>query len=464
MRPLIDYGLTKHWTWGHAVGSYWNLQVGQVAVLSGKNYVPDDVMLLFSERDRFVDRDRLLPILEPPADADDSDDRPASAHVRLVGYRCSVHALRARLELQGFGYDRVRQEAIEYIDAERADPERYTFDPEQEAEFERKYDASTALLDACVSQVRRQSLSRYVRRLEEPPSPEELYIDGWWRDLREGFDDPRFALALLLRPARANTVAMLDLSDLVLGGWLEADELLSASARARLEATVGSSGQIIVVTEGSSDANLMARAISLARPELDGLFAFLDFATTAAPGGADRVVSLVRGMAAAGVLNRVVAILDNDAAGRAAAQLLERSNLPARFSVALLPDVDYARSYPTIGPTGRVNADINGRACSIELMFGLTLLREATGDLPPVRWGGYISSVAEYQGEIAEKSAVQAKLRAMLGSAIVTDVNGEIADGCRRLAEVIVGGASAALPPMSSDLSPLLKWRVTESA
>ena len=52
------------------------------------------------------------------------------------------------------------------------------------------------------------------------------------------------------------------------------------------------------------------------------LFEFLDFAEYRAPGGTDRVVSLTKGMATAGVMNRIVAVLDNDTAGRVAADQL----------------------------------------------------------------------------------------------------------------------------------------------
>jgi hypothetical protein len=42
------------------MGSWWSIQVGGQAIpVWGKNYVPDELMLLFAEEDRFVDNTKL---------------------------------------------------------------------------------------------------------------------------------------------------------------------------------------------------------------------------------------------------------------------------------------------------------------------------------------------------------------------------------------------------------------------
>jgi hypothetical protein len=134
--------------------------------------------------------------------------------------------------------------------------------------------------------------------------------------LRKSFDDPRFALSLALTNTRAATMVTLDLTDLVLGGRMKADDLPHRDARTRMGAAVAASGPVIVIAEGASDARWLRRSLEIAAPAAAHLFESLDLAEYRAPGGTDRVVSLTKGMAAAGVMNPIVAVLDNDTAGR----------------------------------------------------------------------------------------------------------------------------------------------------
>ena len=71
-----------------------------------------------------------------------------------------------------------------------------------------------------------------------------------------------------------------------------------------------------------------------------------------------------------------------------------------------LPDIELGRSYPTIGPQGTHDSDINGKACGIELYLGKTALSSASG-LRPVRWTGKDQKMGVWQGEIDNKIAVR---------------------------------------------------------
>lgn len=50
-----------------------------------------------------------------------------------------------------------------------------------------------------------------------------------------------------------------------------------------------------------------------------------------------------------------------------------------------LPDLEFLKSYPTLGPNGLANMDINGVAASIELYLGNDVLR-GDGFLPIIRF------------------------------------------------------------------------------
>jgi hypothetical protein len=81
--------------------------------------------------------------------------------------------------------------------------------------------------------------------------------------------------------------------------------------------------------------------------------------------------------------------------------------LPQNFRVLQLPYLTFAARYPTLGPAGQLELDVNGSACSIELYLGQSALTEQSGGLVPVQWTGYDKSLSRYQGELTDKHGVQ---------------------------------------------------------
>ena len=144
---------------------------------------------------------------------------------------------------------------------------------------------------------------------------------------------------------------------------------------------------------------------------------------------------------------------------------LRRSSLPSHFSVRVLPDVKYAKNYPAIGPDGVSVADVNGRAVTIEMMFGEAVLRHAgKGNLPPVRWGGPVGSSGVYQGAIEFKRQAQDAVSVALDLGDSLDkLDPGVAEGCRSLTSLLIDAASNISPMMTSEFSPLLLERVRQS-
>jgi hypothetical protein len=135
------------------------------------------------------------------------------------------------------------------------------------------------------------------------------------------------------------------------------------------------------------------------------------------------VVKFLKAFAAARVPANIVAMFDNDAAGLAAYRQALSLNLPDNMTCIHLPDIELARAYPTIGPQGSHDADINGRACGIELYLGRSALL-SNDALRPVRWTGYNHRTDTYQGEVDEKEAVQtAFLAAMQDPSSIIDTD-----------------------------------------
>lgn len=141
-------------------------------------------------------------------------------------------------------------------------------------------------------------------------------------------------------------------------------------------------------------------------PHLADLFSFLDFEGLKLEGSADALVKTLRAFIGARVTTRMVALFDNDTAGAAALSLLQHVSLPPNFRAMMLPRSVLGSLYPTIGPQGPAKMDVNGVACSIELYLGREALTTEDGQLSPVRWTGYNTKMARYQGAVEDKSAI----------------------------------------------------------
>jgi hypothetical protein len=192
-------------------------------------------------------------------------------------------------------------------------------------------------------------------------------------------------------------IAVLDISDLAEAGWLdyELDDFITVPP--------------IILTEGITDIKTLKKALHVIYPKLESNVRFLD--TSFRPEtNAAAVVKMIKSFAAAGINNRILAILDNDAAASEAMTKLPR-NLPNNIKVIQYPELDLMTSYPTIGPQGEINMNINGLAGSIEMYMGKDILTDNDGNLELVQWGGYMNSVKKYQGSLINKGAVGSRFK-----------------------------------------------------
>jgi hypothetical protein len=96
----------------------------------------------------------------------------------------------------------------------------------------------------------------------------------------------------------------------------------------------------------------------------------MDFETSKAEGGAGALVNTVRSFIGAGIMNRTIALFDNDTAAGEALRSLALIAIPENIKIMRLPDIELARNYPTLGPNGIARSDINGLACAVELYLG----------------------------------------------------------------------------------------------
>lgn len=176
-------------------------------------------------------------------------------------------------------------------------------------------------------------------------------------------------------------------NDVEEGGW---------ASRSEFVRPLDQTNRFLLVTEGSSDAAILRKALGILKPHVADFFDFVDMEEGYPFSGTGNVFRFVQGLISIRVLNNVIVIYDNDAEGIANFERTLGLNLPHNMSVLRLPDWSEFERFPTQGPNGQDISNINGRAAAIECYL----------DLPAdarIRWSSFIPKVGTYQGELIDK-------------------------------------------------------------
>jgi hypothetical protein len=221
-------------------------------------------------------------------------------------------------------------------------------------------------------------------------------------------------LRLAVEACGSSDQLVYDMSDLVWSGYFDCDEDVVDRGMRDVALDYSSKAKTIVLTEGKTDAWILSQSLRRLYPHLDGYFSFMDFEGTGFGGGVGNLANLVKAFAGAGIINNVIALFDNDTAAGVACKFLDTLFLPANISVQRLPKVDFLKSYPTIGPSGPLRADVNGLAASIELYLGKDVLTVDGVALSPVQWTVFERQLNAYHGEVLDKPRIHERFREKL--------------------------------------------------
>lgn len=142
--------------------------------------------------------------------------------------------------------------------------------------------------------------------------------------------DFRTIVRALLEAVDPKAEVVLDYTDLVGGGWYSEEDDLRELTLQDLRENYIASERLILLTEGSTDAGVLKKALEVRYPHLKDYVSFPDFHGSNAKGGAGALANLVKGFGGSGVSNRIVALFDNDAAGYDARRKLDQS--PCRIT------------------------------------------------------------------------------------------------------------------------------------
>lgn len=228
----------------------------------------------------------------------------------------------------------------------------------------------------------RLDLEKYV------PDPAERHYFG---EMMENFHPWSVLRLLAERPSNLDLPVVWYFADAVDGGWKDRESFVP---------TVPQQDRFLLVTEGSSDAGILSKALDLLRPAVRDFFYFVDMEEGYPFTGTGNLANFCKGLASIGILNNVLVIFDNDAEGVYKSRQVLALTRPSNLSVMVLPSLPELKLIETIGPSGNTFQDINGRAASIEAYLDLGWKAQSN---PIVRWSAYQQQLDCYQGALVNK-------------------------------------------------------------
>lgn len=383
------------------MGSYSFLRIGDInlRLVSEEDDFNPTVLVLFDETDKrvreFSGEDDQIP--------EDWDDPPEF----IVDYAISLTVAKDRLEFMGFTMSKVshifqegREERIADLAQRRTDSRWTTKD-----HMKTYLDQEEKIWKELTFEIWLKGFTYIVAN--------KLEIDKRYDEL---FSFPSYDHRAFLRAAieviGTDGELVYDLTELI-SKHFSADADFCADARWQMSDDLAIQ-KIVVLTEGKSDKWVLEGALQLLYPHLASYYSFMDFDSARVAGSASELVKMVKAFIGAGISNRIIALFDNDTAAQSAMRALKEIKIPKHVRVLRYPDIQLAKSYPTLGPQGTVVMDVNGLAGSLELYFGLDVLTGEDSSLTPIQWRGYDEALHQYQGEVLNKGKLQEKFKSKL--------------------------------------------------
>jgi hypothetical protein len=377
------------------MGSYAQLNFSNYEILSTKSFVDPTIMTIFREYDKKV-FNRVI---------DDGHEETA------YEYSNTVKNIRDRLDVMGFSMGQAKKQFEKYRKIKISEVKQSL-----ESWDEEIYKIELAILkkykfgdwQSAFEEIIKKRIRFHRAWEEEFKDKNELiqYIASE-RDYEPYYnfpsDDIRYFFRVFLQAFKDDDIVCYDVTQLVENGYYgETDEICNLSIGTLTEENIVNEKTIVLI-EGKTDKRILEESLRLLYPHLKDYYSFLDYEISNNGGGADKVVYLIKSFVGVGLGNRVIAIFDNDTAAEDAMQSLKKVKIPRNIKITKYPDMAMFKKYPTLGPGGISNQNINGLAASIELYLGKDVLSNQERVLTPVQWKGYNQSLKKYQGEIMEK-------------------------------------------------------------
>ncbi|CAC9447740.1 hypothetical protein BSPLISOX_711 [uncultured Gammaproteobacteria bacterium] len=181
-------------------------------------------------------------------------------------------------------------------------------------------------------------------------------------------------------------------SDIIEGGWAEEKEVLK---------NLDKGAEILIVTEGSSDTNILKKGLDMLYPDIADFFCFVDMKENYPFAGDGNLFNFCRGLTSIRIKNDILVIFDNDVAGVRQYNKARDLDTPNNMHITKLPIHKDFENFQTIGPDERSRtSNINGSAVSIECFLDHNYRTEYA---PCIRWTSYNKNLKLYQGAMIKK-------------------------------------------------------------
>ena len=401
------------------MGSYCELYISKFPIATTKNEVDPFLLSIFQPEDLIVfDRkvgERFKLLYGRDSEVDESE--------RAIQYISTAKNLKDRLNVIGFTMKRVeeafensKEESLERLNEWLENPsvhDNETINTKLKEEIELLQNSNLSdFLEASKEVVENEygfTLDKKDSEISKNPIVNYLLEDRYGLEKFPYDYDQRRLLRAVLEITKPEETITYDITELVEAGYYEDepesvyDEVID---NVTYDYEIGD--KFLILTEGSSDIQILKKSLDLLYPHLSGYYSFMDFGISNASGSASSLVASVKSFVGADIRNKIIALFDNDTAAESAIRGLSKTKIPENIKIIQYPAIKFLDYYPTIGPSGITKMNINGLAGSIEMYLGKDTLTEQQ-ELIPVQWKGFDSALKKYQGEIIDKSTVQKK-------------------------------------------------------
>ncbi len=410
------------------MGSYCELYISKFPIATTKNEVDPFLLSIFQPED-LIDFERKVgkrfQLLYGREDEADENER-------AIQYVNTAKNLKERLDIIGFTMKRVeeafensKEESLERLKEWLHSPSFNDSDSmtnRLSEEIKLLENSSLAdFLEACKEIIENEN--GFTLEKDDTQSSKNAIVN-YLLEERHGLEkfpydyDQRTLLRAVLEITKSEEKVTYDITELVEAGYCEDDpESIYDEVIANVTYDYEIGDKFLILTEGSSDIQILKKSLDLLYPHLSGYYSFMDFGVSNASGSAGSLVASVKSFVGADIRNKIIALFDNDTAAESAIRGLSNTKIPDNIKIVQYPSIKFLEEYPTIGPSGITKMNINGLAGSIEMYLGTDTLTEKK-ELIPVQWKGFDSTLKKYQGEIVDKATVQKKFEKRIKSCI----------------------------------------------
>jgi len=377
------------------MGSYATFKIKDYEIFWMKSYVDSSIMSLFIEDDR--------------KESIEYDEDDTEYKYKRIIYQSDVKTIKTRLNIIGFNlktleshFENSKKYKLDNFDEEEHNNKEATSKFLENFTFDKYLSALKEIYDKKIDFFGNgNSLNYQELEIIKNSNPYIKYIleEVEYPDDRIDIDY-RFYLRGFLEKLDDDINIFVDVSEIINAGYYDENDKIAEQSLSKQDKT-------IIFTEGKYDTDVIKKSMKLLYPQYSKYFSFLDIELSNLELGANRIITYLKSFISAGIMNRVIVLFDNDAEGiYCKNELLKLKDIPNNFCIKTYPNIESAKNYPTICPTGIETLDINGSACSIELYLCNNVLKENTQYIP-VQWKSFNEHINKYQGVVSKKGDIQ---------------------------------------------------------